>query len=79
MFQKNLQPQSSGLDNKRSMKPVLLASCFMWVSGRPYYSTPKIEATCFSADFRRNAQHFIPESITLHDHLPGSQMLGKES
>jgi hypothetical protein len=61
MFQKNLPPQSSGLNNKQNMKPILLAACFMWVSGRAYYSTLKMEATSSSADFHHIAQHFMPD------------------
>jgi hypothetical protein len=58
----------------RRITPVL-ATCFTLVTCLAYYSTLKVEVTCFSetsVDFQRTARHYIPEDGTL-DYL-GSAM-----
>jgi hypothetical protein len=49
----------------------LVAPCFTPVSSLKYFSTPKMQAKCFSetpVDLQRSRRQCIPEAGTLHNH-----------
>jgi hypothetical protein len=49
----------------------VIANCFMLVSCSPYFSTPKMEATCSSetsVEFHRITRRYIPGDKILHNH-----------
>jgi hypothetical protein len=68
-FRRSMLLPSSGSKNKPSKKPVF-ASHFMLVSCLVYFSTLKMEATCFSGKsvhFQWTTRRYIPEDKTLHN------------